>query len=536
MTAVVSDSRHCFLRSDTKLELLAFRWYAWPHLIAPLQHAMNMAFRHVPLLESYLANPGVHAAAVQDPQMLGAPFIDIPPHESALARALLQDTQRRGGKLIDLAQAFKGLNRRMLAVGSGFNLDGEYERVPAVLRGLVELVYDTNAHPRIRLLEELAYLQEEFDDREGHEVCLSNVRDVDRKFFLTTPRVKRADTLDLQMSFDDPRIDVLARLRTHSLPRPEIIDELQLRPDQSVLLDDFLTEEAPARLQPDYAGSGVRVRYFGHACVLLQSAASSVLMDPLTAWERDSSGQNLTFSDLPDRIDYAVLSHGHMDHCCPELIVQLRHRVREWVVPRNVCGELADPSLKLLLKRLGCTRISVCDPLDRVPLADGELLSVPFPGEHCDLDIATKQSMAVTLCGRRFLFLVDSDAVDPMLYQRLSRIVPKVDALFIGMECQGAPLSWFYGPLLGKAMSRKDDESRRGNASNCARAAQAIRSIECRDVYVYAMGNESWNRYLLGLEYSADSIQITESDQFVELCRRAGQRAQRLNRSQELQY
>jgi L-ascorbate metabolism protein UlaG (beta-lactamase superfamily) len=535
MTEAVSTDAPCFLRSDTKLELLAFRWYAWPHLVAPLQHAMNMAFRHLPLLESYLANPDVHAAAVRDPRMLGAPFVDIPLPKSALARELLQDTARKGGKLIGLANAFKELNRRIQAIATGFSLDGEYEQLPAELRGLVELVYDTNCHPRIRVLEELAYLQEELDDREGQEVCLSNVRDVDRKFFLTTPRLRQADGLDLQMSFDDPRIDVLAGLRTQALRRSEIIDRLQLRPDQAVLLDNFLTERAPERLQPEYAGAGVRVRYFGHACVLVQSAASTVLMDPLSAWERDSSGQNLTFNDLPDRIDYAVLSHCHMDHCCPEMIVQLRQRVRQWVVPRNVCGELADPSMKLLLRRLGCTNVNVCDPLDRLPLSDGELVSLPFPGEHCGLDIASKQSMAVTVCGRRLLFLVDSDAVDAALYQRLARIVPQADALFIGMECQGAPLSWFYGPLLGKATSRKDDESRRGNASNCARAARAIGNIECRDVYVYAMGNESWNRYLLGLEYSADSLQVAESDELVELCRRAGKRAQRLSCSRELQ-
>ena len=536
MTGSVLSDRPCFLRSDTKLELLAFRWYAWPHLVAPLQHAMNMAFRHLPLLESYLADPEVHAASVQDPRMLGAPFIDIPPPQSHHARTLLHDTINRGARLIGLAQAYKELNRRLQAVATGYSLDGEYEHLPPMLRGVVELVYDTNGHPRIRLFEELAYLQEELDDRQGQEVCLSNVRDVDRKFFLTTPRLKRADVLDLQMSFDDPRIDVLAGLRTQSLRRMDIIDRLALPAEQAALLDNFLTEQPPVRLRPQYAGPGVRVRYFRHACVLVQSATSSVLMDPLTAWERDSSGQNLTFNDLPDQIDYAVLSHCHMDHCCPEMIVQLRRRVRQWVVPRNVCGELADPSMKLLLQRLGCVNVTVCDPLDRLALPDGELLSLPFPGEHCGLDIASKHSVALTLRERRFVFLVDSDAVDAALYHRLAGIVPRADALFIGMECQGAPLSWFYGPLLGKAMSRKDDESRRGNASNCTRAAQAIGSIDCRNVYVYAMGNESWNRYLLGLEYSEDSIQVTESDEVVDLCRRAGKHAQRLSCSQELLF
>lgn len=536
MTGTVSSDALCFLRSDTKLELLAFRWYAWPHLIAPLQHAMNMAFRHLPLLESYLANPDIHAAAVQDRRMLGAPFVDIPPPLTAQVRELLQDTARRGARLIGLAHAFKETNRRLQAAATGFSLDGEYEHLPAELRGVIELVYDTNCHPRIRLLEELAYLQEELDDSEGQEVCLSNVRDVDRKFFLTTPRLKSPGALDLKMRFDDPRIDVLAGLRTRALPRAQIIAQLQLPPSQAALLDHFLTEQAPVRLQPDYSGSGVRLRYFGHACMLVQSTASCVLLDPLTAWERDPSVQNLTFNDLPDRIDYAVLSHCHMDHCCPEMIVQLRRKVSHWVVPRSIGGELADPSMKLLLKRLGCASVIVCDPMDRLPLADGELVSLPFPGEHCGLDIASKQSVAVSVGGRRFLFLVDSDAVDPALYRRLARIIPKADAVFIGMECHGAPLSWFYGPLLGKSMSRKDDESRRGNASNCARAAAAIGNIECRDVYVYAMGNESWNRYLLGLEYDSDSIQLIESDELVALCRRAGKHAERLSGSRELQF
>jgi hypothetical protein len=104
------------------------------------------------------------------------------------------------------------------------------------------------------------------------------------------------------------------------------------------------------------------------------------------------------------------------------------------------------------------------------------------------------------------------------------------------MECQGAPLSWFYGPLLGKTVSRRDDESRRGNASNCARALEAIECLDCKSVYVYAMGNESWNRYLLGLEYAGDSIQITESDKFVEQCRLADKYAERLNGSRELYF
>ena len=52
-----------FLKPDVKIELLVGRWFAWPHLISPVQHAMNIAFRHLPLMQSFVANPQVHVAA-----------------------------------------------------------------------------------------------------------------------------------------------------------------------------------------------------------------------------------------------------------------------------------------------------------------------------------------------------------------------------------------------------------------------------------------------------------------------------------------
>lgn len=536
MTRTVQASAQYFLRADAKLELLTLGWYAWPHLISPVQHAMNIAFRHIPLLESFVANPAVHAAAVQDPNMLGAPFIDIEPARVADVRALLEETLSRAAPAIRFAQALRETNRRLPASASGYSMDSEYDRLPAELRGLVELTYDTNNSPKLRVQEELACRQEELDDSSWQEVRVSDVRDVDRKFFLTTPRLANPDSLQLKIALADPRLDALTQLRTSPMTRTGLGDVLELDGSQRALLERFLTEEPPVRLQPDYSGTGVRVRYFGHACVLVQSAESSVLVDPLTAWERESDPSSLTFSDLPDNIDYAVLSHCHMDHCCPEMIVQLRRRVGTWVVPRNTSGEIADPSMKLILNRLGCANVRVVDPFDTIALPDGEIVSLPFPGEHCSLDIASKHSLAVNLRGRSFLFLVDSDAVDAMLYRRLARFMGHPDALFIGMECYGAPLSWFYGPLLGKATSRRDDESRRGNASNGARAWQAIENIDCDSVFVYAMGNQSWNRYLLGLEYTAESVQIVESDKFVEICRRAGRHAERLSRSRELVY
>jgi hypothetical protein len=60
-----------YLRPETKVEPLCFGWYAYPHLVSPIQCAMNLAFRFVPMLESFIADPTLHQAASQIPELLG---------------------------------------------------------------------------------------------------------------------------------------------------------------------------------------------------------------------------------------------------------------------------------------------------------------------------------------------------------------------------------------------------------------------------------------------------------------------------------
>ena len=104
------------------------------------------------------------------------------------------------------------------------------------------------------------------------------------------------------------------------------------------------------------------------------------------------------------------------------------------------------------------------------------------------------------------------------------------------MECHGAPLTWLYGPLLTRPLSRLDDESRRLSASGCERALAIIRQLRCDQVYVYAMGQEPWLRYLMGLEYREDSIQLQESALLVTRCQAEGIISERLYGSQDLLF
>jgi L-ascorbate metabolism protein UlaG (beta-lactamase superfamily) len=256
-------------------------------------------------------------------------------------------------------------------------------------------------------------------------------------------------------------------------------------------------------------------------------------VDPFFAWDEENEA-TLTFSDLPDHIDYVCITHSHQDHCCPEVLLQLRNRIGTLIVPRNNTLSIADPSLKLVLRALGFSNVIVLDPLECLSFAEGQITSLPFFGEHCGLDVQSKQAFFVEVRDRKFLFLADSAGVDCSFYHRLSRRISNVDALFIGMECRGAPLTWLYGPYLTSPVNRKDDESRRLSGSDCTQAWAIVQSIGARRAYVYAMGQEPWLKFMMGLQYEPDSVQIMESDRFVEKCRQIGMEAQRLYGTKEI--
>jgi L-ascorbate metabolism protein UlaG (beta-lactamase superfamily) len=523
-----------FLRPEVKIEPLACGWYAWSHLIAPAQLAMNVAFRQLPLLESFIANPAIHESAATNPAFVGGSFVALKASDAPRAQALMADMANRCADLIRFAKSIRELDQNVQSKAQGFCLDQFYGDLPSGLAGLVEIVYDLNNHPKVRISEELIY-HGALETRRLQQIYLHDTPGSARPFFMSTPRLDREDTLLLDMPYADPRVDTLCRMKSHPISRSTAIRTFDLDRGEIGRLQRFFTSNPPLRKAPQYLGDEVRLRYFGHACVLIQTSRVSVLVDPTVAWERDDDEATLTFSDLPDVIDYVVLSHAHQDHICPEVLLQLRERVGQICVPRNNPGNLADPSLKLVLRELGFTNIAVLDPFDSIHTPDGEIVSLPFPGEHCDLDVATKQCVFVNLKGRRFAFLVDSDAVDAALYRRVAGRIgtAPLDALFIGMECHGAPLSWLYGPLLTRPTKRQDDDSRRLNGCTCDRAWAVLQSLPSARAYVYAMGQEHWMRYLMGLAYQPDSIQIVESDRFVAKCRDSGIEAARLRGCRE---
>jgi L-ascorbate metabolism protein UlaG (beta-lactamase superfamily) len=531
-----------YLRQETIVEPLFCRWWAWPHLLSPAQAALNVAFRYLPLLQSFVLRPAIHISATQDLRMFGGPFVHLSSADVPMVKALIVATQTRLHRLLTLAADLKEFNLLLQRSAVGDSLNTTYASLPPSLAGMVELMYDIDNHPKVHLLEELLYAEYGDDLRKGgQQISLSTSNETERRFFMSTPRLESGDAVSIDMEYSDPILDTLSSMKNVPLSLREA-SKAHPSFDFGVTCRRFLTTEPPKTIASTSVDAGVRVRYFGHACALIQTSATSILIDPTFASRPETiesgSCTRFTTADLPGTIDFVVLTHCHQDHFCPETLLQIRHKIKSIVVPTNNRGSVVDPSMRLSLRELGFSNIVSLSHFDGLSLKEGRLVSIPFPGEHADLEVCSKQSIFVELQGKRLLFLVDSDGRDVALYRRIARRIlgesMEIDALFIGMECHGAPLTWLYGPLLSTPLDRSYNESRRLSGSNCAHALQIIQQFRSARVYVYAMGQEPWLRYLMGLAYEPDSIQLTESTELVQRCRGAGMVAERLYGSQDI--
>jgi L-ascorbate metabolism protein UlaG (beta-lactamase superfamily) len=522
-----------FLRPNVVVEPLVDHWYAWSHLISPATAALNVVGRHLKIMESYVKAPQVHAAAVKNPAMLGGPFIDYPEPRVARVQALIDFTRRERAHQIELAEAVIQLDDLLRTEARGYSLEPLYEKIPERLRGYMELVYDLNNQPSFRVIEPLLY-HSPYYMPETQSLMLSLIQRDDRPFVLSTPRLEEDGGVHLRRPFRHAGIDELFRMKTMPQTFGFIKEALELedgRQDEALL--GLLTPEPPRPYQP-YDGRGVRWRYFGHACILVETAGVRILLDPVLSYTYESDVSRYTYADLPDHVDYVLITHNHQDHILFETLLQLRHKVGTVVVPRSGGGALQDPSLKLMLQQIGFPSVVEMDELETFELGGGAITGLPFLGEHSDLNIRTKLAYLCRLGRHSLLFAGDSCNVDPRLYQRVHEVVGDVDAAFLGMECDGAPLSWFYGPLLTKPLERKMDQSRRMAGSNYVRAVDIVNRFRCKESYVYAMGQEPWLNYIMSLKYTDESNPIKQSNQLIEDCRSRGLHAERLFGEKEI--
>jgi L-ascorbate metabolism protein UlaG (beta-lactamase superfamily) len=518
----LEDPTRAFLAKDVKVEPLVDRWHAWPQLLSPAVHALNLKFRYLPLLHSFLNAPQVHVAANNNPAMYGGPFLALPMEAVGEVRDYVTRVEAERGSALRFAEAFRGFDLG-LQVADGYCLNEFREKLPEYLHGQVELAYDLNHHPRMRLYEEM-FSHDSLGHGAAQELLLHRQRDEDRPFFLSTPRISEG----LGTFIRTPIGSDLSRML--GAARYEALDLRDLSKATNVALDHLAPyfSSEPSRTASPYKGDGVRVRYFGHASLLIEAGGLSILVDPTFASMASEAEDHLTYDDLPDKIDVVFISHGHHDHFNTETLMRLRGRVGTVLIPPSNRGEPADPSLKRILRTLGYDSVVVMEQLEPYPIPNGAITALPFSGEHCDLDVHSKHCALIEIKGRRICALIDSDAIDIHVYSRLIERLAKPDLMFIGMECSGAPLTWLYGPLLSSAVSRRNDNSRRLSGANAANARRLTEALMPKQVFVYAMGQEPWMRYLMGLQYADDSIQLSEAAEFISFCRSIGIPADRL--------
>jgi len=505
-----------YLKPNVIAEPLVWNWYAWSYLIPPATAAMTLVDRYIKIMQSYIQAPQIHAQAMKNQELMGGPFIDLKGEKVDEVKALLEQIQHNAQHFISLATDIKTFDQR-LQQEDGNTLETVYTQLPPSLKGMVELVYDLSHRPSIRFIEPLMY-QKHYDPS-GQSVALSVAESDWRPFIMSTPVLRNNYQVVLNIPFHDQRWDTLFKMRHTPQPLVEVIEQLEIPEESKALFSSFFTTKAPEHSQEvEYHGEGVRIRYFGHACLLFQTAEVSILLDPIISYKVEGDVPRFTFEDLPETIDYVLLTHNHQDHVLFETLLQLRHKIKHIVCPANNKGFLADPSLKLILETIGFSSVHSLGEFETIDIANGQILGLPFLGEHSDLNVHSKIAHHVTLKERKFLLAADSNNLDPELYTEIFKKIGSIDMLFVGMECDGAPLTWLYGPFLTYPIKRKYDNARTLSGSNFEKASSIVEKSGCKEAYVYAMGGEPWLHNIMALTYQPDSIQITESDKFVQKC------------------
>jgi L-ascorbate metabolism protein UlaG (beta-lactamase superfamily) len=522
-----------FLRPNVIVEPLVDNFFAWLHTVAPVQAAMNLAYLHVPLLESYVQSPPVHVAASVNPELRGGFFVNVPERRVGEVRELLERIKAERKEMLAFAEGVKSGFDLLHQTAAGFDLTSFYGSLPEPLAGTVEVAYDTSNQPLLRFMEPLLYETPVYAE-ERQSLQLSIETGVERPFTLSTPRLPSPDHLDLPLPFRHAGVEHLFRSRLTPTTPAALREQLEIADDAAAAKLATLLTGAPTLPSDRHVDAGARLRYFGHACLVMQTPDAAVITDPFISADVDAGGR-YTYCDLPDHIDVCLITHGHQDHVVLETLLQLRGRVGVVVVPRGSRGNLCDPSLGLYLRHLGFPVVEV-DDFEEVPFPGGRVVATPFLGEHSDLDVRAKSTYWVELAGKMIFVGADSSGIDPVLYRHMRRHLGEVDMAFLGMECDGAPLTWLYQALLTQPVTKKMSDSRKLSGSNAAQAGAIMQELGAAEAYVYAMGEESWLGHVMATTYNEDAYQLRQAEEFAIWCADHGIKTEHLLEQREWRW
>lgn len=420
------------------------------------------------------------------------------------------------------AERIVAFEKKLIQQATGGSLDAMYHELPEELRGSVELAYDSHNNPSLRLYEKMLYADSRYDSSRQNFRFFVKANDAE---YLPVRPPNPETEIALHVRFDDARMDRLFSLDLEPRPREEVMDLLKLNSSKDPRLARLFTDQ-PVRKPEPWAGAGPRIRYLGHACVLVEWKGISVLIDPWIPCGSAVPGEpRYSFRDLPARIDYVLITHGHDDHYELSSLLRLRHRIGCLVVPR-ASGLLWDYSLKAVAQRLGFKHVVEVDAFDSlVPGPDMEIIAIPFVGEHGDLFCA-KSCWLVRAGTQQVFFAADSKTRDPHLYENVRKITGDVQAVFIGTANMGVAVNKFYSLLFGwfepgQQATAWEEKFRTRLTDGCsaAEACSVVKSMGAKKAYVYALGLEPW---IIGSTRSHKDMLLAEAQKFIEIARQSG--------------
>ncbi|MFI6460983.1 MBL fold metallo-hydrolase [Streptomyces sp. NPDC050528] len=279
---------------------------------------------------------------------------------------------------------------------------------------------------------------------------------------------------------------------------------------------------------------GGRIRYFGSACLVLQTPQGAVVTDPFIG--ADSGGRDrYTLDDLPDFIDLVLVTRGHQDPIVLETLLQLRGRIGTIVAPRSSRGSPEDPSTGLYLSRLGFPVVEA-DDYDDFAFPGGRVVATPFLDEHGDPDTRGESTYWVELAGRSAFIGTDSSGIDPVHYRCIRQQLGTADYAFLGLERDRAQLAWLYPALLSQLSFGRTGNSRKAQGLSAERAAAITTELGVGEAYVYAMGVEPWPEHVMATTGNGVTHQFKQIDEFLTWCADRGIKAGHLLGRQEWRW
>ena len=131
-----------FLRLDVVVEPLVSRWYAWPPMVSPVTACLNIAYRYLPLIESFVSAPSAHEAACNDPKLRGSPFVDLPASHLEEMRELITVSKHNLADMLQFGSDLRHALRLVMKNADGFSIEKYYSELPDTQSALLYQVKD----------------------------------------------------------------------------------------------------------------------------------------------------------------------------------------------------------------------------------------------------------------------------------------------------------------------------------------------------------------------------------------------------------